>query len=137
MKKIWYNVWFKDSHAWHSAQAASGTVNFSSLEDAKNCAYLLEVNKEIREIKIKSFTEEVVETRIIKSELEALKEELIHLTELRECTESLWSLYSSGPLKDSGKASCTGISLNNINNSIVSTKEKLKRLSDHQNETVA
>jgi hypothetical protein len=130
MKKVWYNVWFKDSHAWHSAQSAIDTVNFSSLEDAKNCAYLLGVNKEIREIKIKSFTEEVVETRIIKSKLEALKEELVYLSELKECTESLWDLYSSGPLKDSGKVSCTGISLNNINSTIINVKKQIEELSN-------
>lgn len=128
MKKVWYNVWFKDSHAWHSAQKIDGTVNFPSLEDAKNCAYLLEVNKEIREIKIKSFTEEVVETRILKSKLEALKEELVYLSELRECTESLCDLYSSGPLKDSGKVSCTGISLNNINSTIIKVKKQIEEL---------
>jgi DNA relaxase NicK len=133
----WYNVWYKDNSGWHSVRSQEGSTNLNSLENAQKCAEHIKLTTDAKEIRIKCITEEVVESYFVKSEEEALMDELVHLNELRECTKNLRDLYSSGPLKDSNKVSYADVSLANINNSIIDVEKKLKKFSDHQNETVA
>ena len=133
----WYNVWYKDNSGWHSVRSQEGSTNLNSLENAQKCAGHIKLTTDAKEIRIKCITEEVVESYFVKSEKEALKEELVYLTELKECTKNLLNLYSSGPLKDNGKEHYVNVSLVNIDHSIANTKRKLEKLSDHQNETVA
>jgi hypothetical protein len=126
----WYNVYYEDCNGcWHSAKSQAGTTNLNSLEEAQNCAKYIEQYSFAKQIRIKCITEEVVETYFVRSKEDALKEELVYLAELRECTKSLWNLYSSGPLKDDHKASYADICLANINNSINEVNQKLKELS--------
>jgi hypothetical protein len=123
MKKVWYNVWYEDHlGCWHSAKSK----NLASLEEARECAKHIDLSTQAKEIRIKCITEEVVESYFVKARENALKEELVYLTELRECAENLWNLYSSGPLKDSHKVSYIDLSLVNINNSITEVNKKLK-----------
>jgi hypothetical protein len=126
----WYNVYYEDRNSfWYLAKNYAGIKTLDSLEEAQICAKHIEQTHNPKKILIKCITEEVVESFIIKSKEEALKEELVYLTELRECTKSLWNLYSSGILKDSGKASYVDISLANINNSILEVNKKIAELS--------
>ena len=133
----WYNVWFNEGYGWQIGKSYTEIKNLDSLEDARKCAKHIEFTTHAKEIRIKCITEEVVESYFVKSEEEALMDELVHLNELRECTKNLRDLYSSGPLKDSNKVSYADVSLANINNSIIDVEKKLKKFSDHQNETVA
>jgi hypothetical protein len=125
----WYNVYYENHNGcWHLAKNYAGTTNLDSLEEAQNCAKHIGQITAAKKILIKCITEEVVESFIIKSKEEALKEELVYLAELRECTKSLWNLYSSGPLKDSSKASYADLSLANINNSILEVNKKIAEI---------
>jgi hypothetical protein len=127
MKKVWYNVWYEDHlGCWHSAKSK----NLASLEEARECAKHIELTTQAEEIHIRCTTEEVVESYFVKARENALKEELVYLTELRECTKSLWNLYSTGLLKDNGKASYVNVSLVNINNSILEVNKKIADLSN-------
>ncbi len=126
----WYNVWYNDgSSTWYSAKSYADTMNFDSLEKAQKHAKHIEQTTLAKEIRIKCITEEVVESYFVRPLEDALKEELVYLAELRECTKSLWYLYAAGPLKDSNKASWVDLSLANINNSITEVNKKLKELS--------
>jgi hypothetical protein len=126
----WYNVYYEDRNGcWHSAKSQAGITNLNSLEEAQNCAKYIEQYSFAKQIRIKCITEEVVETYFVRSKEDALKEELVYLAELRECTKSLWYLYAAGPLKDSNKVSWVDLSLANINNSITEVNQKLKELS--------
>jgi hypothetical protein len=132
-----YNVWYNEGYGWQIAKSCTEIKNLDSLEEAQKLTKHIEFTTRAKEIRIKRITEEIVESYFVKPEKEALKEELVYLTELKQCTKNLLDLYSSGPLKDNGKEHYVNVSLVNIDHSIANTKRKLEKLSDHQNETVA